>query len=355
MTRRNPAWQHGADTVTLYHGTSGGLEDRIEAEGLRPHSPTDAWMEMVERFVPLEYWDEVKAEAEKQVSIEYEMGLRHRKGHIYMSTSPAQAASYANSYYLTGGEERNMAFAFLTDWFNARGLSLPMFPFEGYAPIVIEAEVPHNWIGLRRGGGVDEHGDYVIKSIRDFLKEAKLGAQLHPSAWDGTPLEEYLEKKDPWSLEVIVGKPIPPSMITRVYYLPVPEDYYTYDPRTNDYGFKRDYRNEKELQAAYRQRLAAIFKKPLSWFGNVEICGRPVRLLAARRMGMAWNPGDLHDYEVTVTSRYPAYNEQPGILQISARNAAEAIKRARREMSRAGHTSQDGPLAYRCRRMDTGA
>ena len=51
-------------------------------------------------------------------------------------------------------------------------------------------------------------------------------------------------------------------------------------------------------------------------------------------------------YEVTVTAKYPATGERPGVLVIDARNAVEAVKKARNEMASNGHTRQDGPLKY---------
>jgi len=58
----------------------------------------------------------------------------------------------------------------------------------------------------------------------------------------------------------------------------------------------------------------------------------------------------MHRYTVTVTSKFPAYGEQPGELLIFAVNAKQAISRARDEMHRLGHTRQDGPLIYRATR-----
>lgn len=55
----------------------------------------------------------------------------------------------------------------------------------------------------------------------------------------------------------------------------------------------------------------------------------------------------MKTYEVTVTAKFPACGERPGTLTIAARNKAEALKQARREMSDAGHTRQDGPLTYK--------
>ncbi len=52
-------------------------------------------------------------------------------------------------------------------------------------------------------------------------------------------------------------------------------------------------------------------------------------------------------YIVIVTAVNPAYGERPGELEIIARNQAEAIKQARREMVNRGHTRQDGPLRYK--------
>lgn len=60
----------------------------------------------------------------------------------------------------------------------------------------------------------------------------------------------------------------------------------------------------------------------------------------------------LKNYLVTVTAKFPASGERPGEFEISARNKAEAIKEARRRMSNAGHTRQDGPLNFKAEEVD---
>lgn len=54
----------------------------------------------------------------------------------------------------------------------------------------------------------------------------------------------------------------------------------------------------------------------------------------------------LKEYRVEVRAKFPAYGEIPGIIEVVARNAKDAISAARREMARNGHTRQDGPLVY---------
>ena len=57
----------------------------------------------------------------------------------------------------------------------------------------------------------------------------------------------------------------------------------------------------------------------------------------------------MKTYEVTITSKFPAYGEVPGIEIIHASTRSDAIKKARQIMSRSGHTSQDGPVVYRAK------
>ncbi len=56
-------------------------------------------------------------------------------------------------------------------------------------------------------------------------------------------------------------------------------------------------------------------------------------------------------YQVEVSSKFPAYNETPGIVEVIAANAKEAISRARKqvamEMCRDRH---DGPTIYRIKK-----
>lgn len=60
----------------------------------------------------------------------------------------------------------------------------------------------------------------------------------------------------------------------------------------------------------------------------------------------------MKTYLVTVTAKYPACNERPGELEITARTKTEAIQKARREMSSLGHTRQDGPLNYHAKEKE---
>ena len=55
-------------------------------------------------------------------------------------------------------------------------------------------------------------------------------------------------------------------------------------------------------------------------------------------------------YEVTVTSKHPAYGEIPGTLEVLATTAQEAVSMARKEMKRRGHDRHDGPVVYSARR-----
>ncbi len=52
-------------------------------------------------------------------------------------------------------------------------------------------------------------------------------------------------------------------------------------------------------------------------------------------------------YTIEVRSKYPAYLETPGIIELYAKSAKDAIRLARHEMWRSGHTRMDGPIIYR--------
>lgn len=54
----------------------------------------------------------------------------------------------------------------------------------------------------------------------------------------------------------------------------------------------------------------------------------------------------MEAYEVTITPKFPAYNEVAGVEVIYAKDRADAIKKARAMMRRNGWTTQDGPLSY---------
>jgi hypothetical protein len=55
----------------------------------------------------------------------------------------------------------------------------------------------------------------------------------------------------------------------------------------------------------------------------------------------------MNRYLVTVTAKHPAAGEHPGTFEFDARNSADAVKQARREMWNRGHTRQDGPLIFK--------
>lgn len=59
---------------------------------------------------------------------------------------------------------------------------------------------------------------------------------------------------------------------------------------------------------------------------------------------------ELKEFEVTITSKFPAYGEQESVETFYAKNANEAIKQARAMMRRNGHTRQDGPVSYQAKR-----
>lgn len=52
-------------------------------------------------------------------------------------------------------------------------------------------------------------------------------------------------------------------------------------------------------------------------------------------------------FKVQVTSKFPAYGEAPGIVEVLARDSKDAIKQARKEVRESGRTSQDGPVSYK--------
>jgi hypothetical protein len=55
-------------------------------------------------------------------------------------------------------------------------------------------------------------------------------------------------------------------------------------------------------------------------------------------------------YYVEVTAKFPPCGERPGIIEVYASSAKDAISKARKEMWRNGHTRHDGPLIYRIRK-----
>jgi len=57
-------------------------------------------------------------------------------------------------------------------------------------------------------------------------------------------------------------------------------------------------------------------------------------------------------FQVTVTAKSPAYGETPSVLTLIADSAADAVKRARREVRINGWTRQDGPMSYKATQVE---
>ena len=57
-------------------------------------------------------------------------------------------------------------------------------------------------------------------------------------------------------------------------------------------------------------------------------------------------------YKVEVTAKFPAWGEQPGVIEVFAKDSKTAITKARREMANNGHTRQDGPVKYKVLKDD---
>ena len=55
----------------------------------------------------------------------------------------------------------------------------------------------------------------------------------------------------------------------------------------------------------------------------------------------------MNKYLVTATLKFPSCFDRGYEFSIIAANAKDAVKKARREVFDAGHTRQDGPIAYR--------
>jgi hypothetical protein len=58
----------------------------------------------------------------------------------------------------------------------------------------------------------------------------------------------------------------------------------------------------------------------------------------------------MKTYQVTITAKYPAAYERPGVIEIQATNASDAIKKARRQTWNDGAFDRhDGPMTYRAK------
>lgn len=57
-------------------------------------------------------------------------------------------------------------------------------------------------------------------------------------------------------------------------------------------------------------------------------------------------------YAVTVSAKYPAWNDSPSTLYKNAPDRATAIKYAKREMEDSGNSGRMNPNIYRCKEVD---
>lgn len=55
----------------------------------------------------------------------------------------------------------------------------------------------------------------------------------------------------------------------------------------------------------------------------------------------------IKEYKVTITAKFPAAGERPGVCYYEAYSKADAIKQARRECYDGGMTRYDGPVKFK--------
>lgn len=150
-------WYLFGPTVTLYHGTSSALLPKIKSEGLKP--PDETMKEFSRKLlraygVDNDEIDPLADQVNRIISFRFNSEDKPKTADVvYLSTSFKQAKGYADSYFMFGGEIASDVWATINQleakkqrvkfdrkypliepiYFNAR-------------PVVVEVEVPHNWM-----------------------------------------------------------------------------------------------------------------------------------------------------------------------------------------------------------------
>lgn len=187
-------WWEFDKPITLYHGTSDQLLDKISKEGLNP--PINGVVEYA--LEVLDDYDKSDDEEIKELIIQKVHGFRgfkdikgqEREKVLYFHLDLDRARTYAEAYAEHGGEIAYEVFSILKIY---RAISEPRW--KKAKPIIIEVVIPRDWILT-----------YMNKSLQ------KLYNDLMAKGYNTSKTLEHVEK----TLELRVEQNIPPNMITRI-------------------------------------------------------------------------------------------------------------------------------------------
>lgn len=191
-------WYEFDKPITLYHGTSSQLEDKIRTEGLSPliEGAVSYVMEVLKDY-GYEHDKEIVDKVLKQISQfrpsleNLPSGKTEIEKALYFFPSSERVEVYAKSYAQHGGELAWEAWHIIKFAAN-KGDLIPRWT--DAVPIVVEVEVPRDWIIMH---------NYSLEKIYNNITSGDKGYSVNLDDISG-------------NLEIRVAKHIPISMIKSI-------------------------------------------------------------------------------------------------------------------------------------------
>jgi hypothetical protein len=205
-------WWGDSPLITLYHGTSSAFVDDIRREGLKPPNTSEyAYaLEVLEQYISRDKWTPALIrDVKMRAGLD---SLRRSESILYFFTTSKAVEGYAVSYAQHGGEIAHDVYQTANLFLNdeavmIKDVKMKIQPrFFDARPVVVEVEVPKSWV-VSDGNWRERKENYKR------AWEAKSG-------W-ATKFDSLAALCDDAfnSVEVHVGRAIPPSMIKSVRYV----------------------------------------------------------------------------------------------------------------------------------------
>lgn len=198
-------WHNFGSDITLYHGTSSALLDRIQKDGIKPPKK-DFYaygLEIVKYYLG-------KVPEELRTQIASITGSREDilENVIYLSTDQREATTYAKTTYKFGGEIHMELWRTCNYWLvKQKNAQKPDFEdvhikprYDESQPVVLEVEVPYEWMMTT---------DNLRTEFDWWLQQWKNGDKKHYRSF-----QDYLDEQ---GFEVRIKETVPPSMIKKIH------------------------------------------------------------------------------------------------------------------------------------------
>ena len=205
-------WHEFGDSVTLYHGTSSALVDRMQKEGIKPPKKDFVGyaMEVVEHYlgrVP----EDIKQQIFSTISTRKDTASSKVENVIYLASEYREAESYAGYTFRFGGEIHAEMWRICNNWMarqkdpqNPDYNSVHVKPrYDDSRPVVLEVEVPYSWMLT--------YND-LRKTFQGYLDLWKRNEKTYKQQF--RTFEDFLDEQ---GFEVRIAETIPPSMIKKAH------------------------------------------------------------------------------------------------------------------------------------------